>query len=77
MKIHNSLLLSLGTDNTGNTSPCQGGNGARPMKLKIYVCTEAETRNGQCEPCRTEACFYKSKIDFHDLKYNKQRVSLQ
>lgn len=31
------------------------------MKLKIYVCTEEETKEGRCEPCQTEACYYKGK----------------
>ncbi|XP_065647684.1 uncharacterized protein LOC136077083 [Hydra vulgaris] len=30
------------------------------MKLKIYVCTDADVQNGNCELCKTDACYFSS-----------------
>ena len=32
------------------------------MKFKVYVCTDKEEHEGLCDPCTTEACYYKGKI---------------
>ena len=31
------------------------------MKFKVYVCTDKEEHEGLCDPCTTEACYYRGK----------------
>ena len=55
-----------------DASPCKGNTTdfPKPMKFKVYVCTDKEEHEGLCDPCTTEACYYKGKI-LYSIFWNK------
>jgi len=51
------------TNGQYNTKPCLGNTKVyeRSMKFKVYVCTDEEEKQGKCQPCKTEGCYYARK----------------
>ena len=43
--------------------------GPGKLRLKIYVCTPEEVKQGRCEMCQSAGCYYKSILDFLGFRF--------
>ena len=72
LSVYKGLLLIPGTGfrTKSNLDQLVGGScnnidkqGQGKLRLKVYVCTPEEVKQGRCEMCPSAGCYYKSILD--------------